>query len=61
MQLMPQAVKLKEPPTYKGQVDSKTIESWIYSADNYYVLVGLTDKIQQARFAATLLKKQAAL
>ena len=37
------------------------IESWIYSVDNYYMLVGLTDEIQQARFAATLLTKQAAL
>ena len=29
--------------------------------DNYYALVGLTDEIQQAHFAATLLTKQAAL
>ena len=33
----------------------------MYSFDNYYTLVGLTDEIQQARFAATLLTKQAAL
>ena len=33
----------------------------IYSVDNYYALVGLTDEIQQAYFAATLLTKQAAL
>ena len=33
----------------------------MYSIDNYYALVGLTDEIQQARFATTLLMKQAAL
>ena len=37
------------------------IELWIYFVDNYYALVGLTDEIQKARFAATLLMKQAAL
>ena len=36
---MGHAVKLKEPSTYEGQVDYKTIESWIYSVDNYYSLV----------------------
>ena len=46
MQLMPHAVKLKEPPTYEGQVDYETIESWMYSVNNYYVLVGLTDEVQ---------------
>ena len=61
MQVMGHAVKLKEPPTYEGEVDYETIKLWIYSVDNYYVLVGLTDEIQQARFAATLLTKQAAL
>ena len=61
MQLMTQAVKLKEPPTYKGQVDSKTIESWIYSVDNYCLLVGLTDEIQQACFAVMFLAKRTAL
>ena len=33
----------------------------MYSVDNYYALVGLTDAIQHTCFAATLLTKQAAL
>ena len=58
---MPNAVKLKEPPQYNGAIDYELIEAWIFGVDNYYKLVGLTDEVQQARFAATLLIKNAAL
>ena len=61
MQLMPHAVKLKEPSMCEGQVDYETIKSWIYSINKYYALVGPTDEIQQARFVAMLLTKHAAL
>lgn len=60
-QVMPNAVKLKEPPVYDGSIDYELIEAWIFGVDNYYKLVGLTDEVQQARFAATLLVKNAAL
>ena len=58
---MPGTVKLKEPPQFDGAMDFDVIESFIFSVDNYFALVGLTDPIQQTRFASTLLIKQAAL
>ena len=58
---MPNTVKLKEPPQYDGAIDCKLIEAWIFGIDNFYKLVGLTDEVQQARFAAMLLIKNAAL
>ena len=58
---MPGTVKLKEPPQFDGAMDFDAIESFIFSVDNYFALVGLTDPIQQTRFTSTLLIKQAAL
>ena len=42
---MPGAVKLERPPVYDGTMDYEIIEAWIFSVDNYYALVGLTDEI----------------
>ena len=58
---MPNAVKLKEPPQYDGAIDYELIKAWIFGVDNYYKLVGLTDEVQLARFAAALLIKNASL
>ena len=58
---MPNAVKLKEPPQYDGAIDYELIKAWIFGVDNYYKLVGLTNEVQHAWFAATLLIKNAAL
>ena len=58
---MPNAIKLKEPLQYDGAINYKLIEAWIFGVDNYYKLVELTDEVQQVRFAATLLIKNAAL
>ena len=60
-QVMPKAVKWKEPPQYNDTIDYDLIKVWIFVVDNYYKLVGLTDEVQQARFAAMLLVKNAAL
>ena len=61
IQVMPNAVKLKEPPQYDGAIDYELIKAWIFGVDNYYKLVGLTDEVQQTGFAAILLIKNAAL
>ena len=58
---MPNAVKLKEPPQYNGANDYELIKAWIFGVDNYYKLVGLTNKVQQAQYAATLLIKNVTL
>ena len=42
---MPGAVKLKETPQLDSNMDNKTIKAWVYGMDNYYKLVGLTDKV----------------
>ena len=42
-------------------MDFYTIESFIFSVDNYFALVGLTDPIQSTRFVSKLLIKQVAL
>ena len=60
-QVMPNAVKLKLTPQHNGTIEYELMEAWIFGADNYYKLVGLTDELQQACFAATLLVKNAAL
>ena len=44
-QTMLGAVKLKEPPNCDGTMDYETIEAWLFAVENYFVLVGLTDKI----------------
>ena len=44
-QIIPGAVKLKEPPTYDGTMDYEAIEAWLFMVENYFVLVGLTDEI----------------
>ena len=58
---MPGAVKLKELPQFDGAMDFDAIGSFIFFVDNNFALVGLTDPIQQTRFASMLLIKQAAL
>ena len=58
---MPNVVKLKELPQYDGVINYELIEAWIFGADNYYKLAGLINEVQQARFAATLSIKNAAL
>ena len=52
---------MKEPPQYDGAIDYELIKAWIFGVDKYYKLAGLTDEVQQARFAATLLIRIAAL
>ena len=44
-QTMPGAVKLKEPPTYDRTMDYEAIEAWLFAVENYFTVVGLTDKI----------------
>ena len=60
-QVMTNAVKLNKPLQYDNTIDYKLIEVWIFGVDNYYKLVRLTDEVQQARFAATLLIKNVSL
>ena len=60
-QVMPNAVKLKEPPQHDDAIDYELIEAWIFGVDNYYKSVELTDEVQQACLAAILLIKNAAL
>ena len=45
IQVMPNAVKLKEPSQYDGAIDYELIEVWIFGINNYYKLVGLTDEV----------------
>ena len=42
-QIMLHTIKLQSLPIYKGEIDYKVIEAWIYNADNYFALTGLTD------------------
>ena len=42
-QIIPHTIKLQPPPAYIGEIDYKIVESWIYSADNYFALTDLTD------------------
>ena len=44
-QIIPGAVKLKDPLTYDGTMNYKTIEVWLFAVENYFVLVRLTDEI----------------
>ena len=44
-QTIPGAVKLKEPPTYDVTMPCEAIEAWLFVIENYFTLVGLTDKI----------------
>ena len=60
-QVKPSTVKLKKPPQYDGAINYEWIEAWIFGVNNYCKLVGLTDEVQQARFAATSLIKNVAL
>ena len=39
-------IKLQPQPAYKGKIDYKVIEAWIYSVDNYFTLTGLTEPSQ---------------
>ena len=45
-QIILHTIKLQPPPAYKGEIDYKVIEAWIYSVDNYFALTGLTDPSQ---------------
>ena len=60
-QIIPHTIKLQPLPAYKGEIDYKIIEAWIYSVNNYFTLTGSTDPNQQAHFAATLIQNAAAL
>ena len=42
-QIIPYIVKLQPMPIYKGEIDYKIIENWIYSVDNYFGLTSITD------------------
>ena len=42
-------------------MDYEAIEAWLFMVENYFAVVGLTDKIKQSRFASTLLTNNAAL
>ena len=39
-------IKLQPLPVYRGSMDYKVIEAWIYSVDNCFKLTGLTDPSQ---------------
>ena len=58
---MPGAIKLNESSHFDSTMNYKIIKAWVYGMDNYYKLLGLTDEVWQARFAATLMIKNAAL
>ena len=45
-QIIPHTIELQTPPSYKGEMDYKDIETWIYSVENYFALNGLTDPSQ---------------
>ena len=42
-QIIPHNIKLQHLPAYKGEVDYRVIEAWIYSVDNYFALTCLLD------------------
>ena len=42
-------------------MDFEQVEAWLFTVDNYFNLVGLTDPIAQYRYAITLLSKSAAI
>ena len=37
-QVILHTIKLQPTPAYKGEMDYKVIEAWIYSVDNYFAL-----------------------
>ena len=45
-QIILYTIKLQPPPTYKGEMDYKVTEAWIYSIDNYFLLTSLSDTSQ---------------
>ena len=45
-QIILHTIKLQPLPAYKGKMDYKVIEAWIYSVNNYFTLTGLTDPSQ---------------
>ena len=49
-QTMPHAIKLPVPAPYRGEMDYEIIEAWIFSLDQYFLLTGLTEEVQRARY-----------
>ena len=49
------------PEKFDGAMDFDSIESFLWSLDNYFKLLRLTDPNQQACFAITYMTKSAAL
>ena len=45
-QIILHTIKLQPQPAYKGEMNYKVVEAWIYSVDNYFTLTGLTDPSQ---------------
>ena len=45
-QIIMHTIKLQPSPEFKGEIDYKVIEAWIYSADNYFMPIGLADLSQ---------------
>ena len=41
-QIILHTIKLQLPPTYKGEIDNKIFEAWIYSVKNYLAVTSLT-------------------
>ena len=55
------AVKLEQPAKFEGQMDHEILATFIWQVENYMALAGVTDAVQQARFASMLLTKSAAI
>ena len=45
-QIILHTIKLQFLLAYKGEIDYKVIKAWIYSIDNYFTLISLTDPSQ---------------
>ena len=53
---LPAGCRAVPPANYSGQKDAESLESWLFSVEQYFDITGLKDELRRVQFAGTLLR-----